>query len=101
MSYRQICPAQKNHAERTVLFQCAAVVALLSWMLLLSGCSGSSLPKANSSAIPSSGTSSSSGASTSSTSSSTSTPAPSSSNTTSTTSSSSSTPPPPSPAPPS
>lgn len=104
MSYRLRCLAQKDYADRTIVFQCAVLFTLLSCVLLLNACSGSSLPKANS--IPSngagtpapSGTSTPTGTSTSTgTSASPSTPAPPSSNTTPSSSNTA----PPSPAPPS
>ena len=48
MLYRLSCSAQKEHTNRTYFFHCALLITVLSWLLVFSGCSGSSAPVASS-----------------------------------------------------
>ncbi len=48
MSWHLPGSADKTHSNRTVFFQCTAVIAILSWLCLFDACSGFSVP-ANSS----------------------------------------------------
>jgi hypothetical protein len=50
MLYRLSCPAQKEHTNRTYFFHCAPLITVLSWLLVFSGCSGSSAPVGGSTA---------------------------------------------------